>query len=57
MNQKKLGGTLRGLFRFKASTPSKYREGNRNEYPTIALNDPIANEQKSFPENSYYTTK
>lgn len=57
MNHKKLGGTLRGLFRFKASTPSKYKEGNRDEYPIIDLNNPIANEKKSFPENSYYTTK
>lgn len=50
-------GTIRALFRLRASVPRKYREGNRIEYPSIELNDGETNQLKPFPRNSYHTTK
>jgi len=47
----------KGPLRIRASIPEEYREGSRDSYPVIQLNNKDANAAENFPENSLYTTK
>eukprot|EP01122_Echinamoeba_exundans_P017726 TRINITY_DN965_c0_g1_i1.p1 TRINITY_DN965_c0_g1~~TRINITY_DN965_c0_g1_i1.p1 ORF type:complete len:918 (-),score=99.81 TRINITY_DN965_c0_g1_i1:823-3576(-) len=53
----KFRGAVKGPLRLRASVPARHREGNRNGYPVIDINEPRMNSEKDFPENSLYTTK